>query len=113
METGVNYTPLQDKERTGAIAIFAFNRTESADSEYMRAWVCKDLHEENYLEQKFGEIEPQSQYFERGDIIFEGISSLVHVKEEEYPDEWKKSFSFRLSDNKLPIRKAVPLGFRS
>ena len=91
-KSGVGYTPLQDKEKTGAIAIFAFSKNEAADSEYMRAWVCRDTEEEDYLEEKFGEIDPQQTYFASGDVIFEGIATLSAIKTEEYPDVWKNDF---------------------
>ncbi len=89
---GVDYTPLQDKERTGAIAIFAFNNNESGDSEFMKAWVCKNIEEEDYLEDKVGEVDPQGTYFERGDVIFGGIMLSSPVKEEKYPPEWNDEF---------------------
>lgn len=90
-KTGVDYTPLQDKEKTGTIAIFAFNNS-SGDSEFMKAWVCRNVDEEDYLEERIGEVDPQSTYFERGDIIFEGILPSGSLKEEKYPSEWNDEF---------------------
>lgn len=89
---GVDYTPLQDKEKTGSIAVFAFNADGVGDSEFMKAWVCKDIEEEEYLEDKIGEVEPQCTYFERGDVIFEGIMPTSLIKVEKYPAEWNNEF---------------------
>ncbi|NKI18532.1 restriction endonuclease [Spongiibacter sp. KMU-166] len=89
---GTKYTPLQDPEKTGSIAIFAFNNCGSGDSEYMKAWVCRDINEENYLEERIGEIDPQSTYFERGDIIFEGAILESPIKSDKYPREWNEEF---------------------
>ena len=89
---GVSYTPLQDVEKTGSIAIFAFNNEGSGDSEYMRAWVCRNVDEEDYLEDRIGMVDPQSTYFERGDIIFEGIPPSGELKVEKYPPEWNDDF---------------------
>lgn len=88
---GVDYTPLQDKEKTGSIAIFAF-KNSSGDSEFMKVWVCRNLEEETYLEERIGEVDPQSTYFEPGDIIFEGILPSGQFKIEDYPSEWKEKF---------------------
>ncbi len=89
--TGVDYTPLQDKEKTGAIAVFAFNNS-AGDSEYMRSWVCRNIEEENYLEERVGEVDPKSSYFERGDIIFGGVLPAGSLKVEKYPPEWNDAF---------------------
>ena len=100
-KSGLDYTPFQDKEKTGSIAIFAFNNEQGNDSSFMKAWVCRTVDEEDYLEQRIGEVDPQSTYFERGDIIFEGVSpaGLVHVStakaqqySKRYPEEWNHEF---------------------
>lgn len=88
----VDYTPLQDKEKTGSIAIFAFNANPSGNSEYMKAWVCRNLEEEDYLEERVGEIDPLSTYFDRGDATFEGLFSTGTISMEEYPAEWNQEF---------------------
>lgn len=94
---GVDYTPLQDKEKTGSIAVFAFNASGASDAEFMKAWVCKNIEEEEYLENKIGEVDPQCTYFERGDVIFEGLMPTGPIKEEKYPTEWNKEFPSGLS----------------
>lgn len=88
---GIKYTPIQDKEQTGSIAIFAFN-ANNGDSDFMRAWVCRNVEEEEFLEEKIGEIDPQKNYFERGDVIFEGVLPSGHINEEKYPEEWEEEF---------------------
>lgn len=88
---GVKYTPLQDTEKTGSIAVFAFN-AGAGDSEFMKSWVCRNVEEEIYLEEKIGEVDPQSNYFERGDIIFEGVLPTSILRIEKYPVEWNASF---------------------
>ncbi len=88
---GIDYTPLQDTEKTGAIAIFAFHQS-SGDSAFMRAWVCRNLEEEDHLEERLGELDPQRSYFEYGNILFEGITHSGSLKTEKYPPEWNEHF---------------------
>lgn len=89
---GVVYTPFQDPEKTGSIAIFAFNNDAAGDSEFMRSWVCRDLSEEEIVEELVGEVEPQTAIFERGDILFGGVLSYEKASTEKYPSEWKEKF---------------------
>ncbi|MBD2860349.1 restriction endonuclease [Spongiibacter sp. KMU-158] len=91
-KSGVEYTPLQDTEKTGSLAVFAFNNKGSLDSEFMKVWVCRNIEEEAYLEERIGEVEPQVSYFERGDIIFEGLRSYGDIKTESYPAAWNEEF---------------------
>jgi len=88
---GVDYTPIQDEEKTGAIGIFAFRKSET-DVNYMRAWVCRGLEEEDYIEDRIGEVGPGEVIFESGDVVFEGVISERKVPEQEYPEEWKRVF---------------------
>lgn len=89
---GVAYTPLQDTEKTGSIAIFAFNANNKGDSEYMRTWVCHDLEEEEYIESQLGEIASQDTFFDYGHVVFGSFAQGHKVKNEEYPEEWNDIF---------------------
>lgn len=89
---GVTYTPLQDTEKTGSIAIFAFNANPTGDSEYMRAWVCHDLEEESYIEDQLGEVSSQDKFFDYGDVVFSSFAQCYKLKAEKYPAEWNSEF---------------------
>ncbi len=89
---GVSYTPFQDPERTGSIAILAFNADTNGDVEFLRAWVCGNLAEENFLEQQMGPIEPQFTYFDLGSTIFDGANPETKRLEQQYPDSWNEKF---------------------
>lgn len=89
---GVDYSPLQDTEKTGSIAIFAFNANTTGDSEYMRAWVCHDLDEELYLEEQLGEISSQDKFFDYGDVVFSSFAKDHDLVAEKYPEEWNRVF---------------------
>lgn len=89
---GVDYMPLQDPEKTGSIAIFAFNNKPNSDSEYMRAWVCRDLEEESFLESQLGEISSQESFFDQGDVVFGAFPLQKETKSEKYPEEWNEKF---------------------
>jgi len=89
---GVDYMPLQDPEKTGSIAIFAFNNNPNFDSEYMRAWVCRDLEEESYLEDQLGEIASQDSFFDYGDAVFGAFPINRVTKVEKYPEQWNEKF---------------------
>jgi type II restriction enzyme len=90
---GVDYTPLQDVDCTGAIAVFAFSYRMGRDSDYLRAWVCRDLEEENFLEERIGgEVAPQDTFCDLGNVIFEGGLALGESHVVGFPDEWLHSF---------------------
>jgi Restriction endonuclease EcoRII, N-terminal./EcoRII C terminal. len=89
---GVKYSPITDEEKTGSIGIFAFKNVIDGDSDYLKVWVCRDLNEEEFLEDKLGPVDPQSVYFDKGNIIFECLSLLGKVKSVKYPDEWNTTF---------------------
>lgn len=89
---GVDYTPLQDPEKTGAIAIFAFDSKNDSDAENMRAWVCRDLEEEEYLEAQLGEIFPQDTFFDYGNVVFSSFPITKKIQSEKYPEQWNEVF---------------------
>ncbi len=89
---GVVYTPLQDSEKTGAIAIFAFNADTTGDSEYMRSWVCHDMEEEAYIEDQLGEISSQDTFFDHGHLVFDSFARGQELKVEKYPEDWSDAF---------------------
>jgi len=90
---GVKYTPLQDPELTGAIALFAFSKERAMDCDYMEAWVCSSLEEEEYLEQLIGYVDPQAVIFGESNAVFGGVVwDRVSSKKLKYPDAWKHNF---------------------
>ena len=89
---GVSYTPLQDPEKTGSIAIFAFNANDTGDSDYMRAWVCHDLEEESYIENQLGEVSSQDKFFDYGHVVFNSFAQSAEVRAEKYPETWNDIF---------------------
>lgn len=90
--TGVDYTPLQDPENTGALALFAFLKHGSGDAQYLRVWVCQGLDEEMLVEAHLGEVDPQSTRFGPGDQIFGGMTSDVSPLSVAYPAIWSDHF---------------------
>ena len=51
-------SPLLDPESTGALVVFAFQRTEEANAPDCRVWICKDEKEEALAEDLIGLVEP-------------------------------------------------------
>ena len=88
---GVGYSPLQDPEKTGSIALFAFAKS-SCDSAFMKAWVCRNVEEEDLLERYVGAIDPQTTYFKAGERLFENSLPSVSIKAESYPEAWNHAF---------------------
>ena len=58
----------------------------------MQAWVCRNVEEEDILEQYVGAIDPQTTYFKAGERLFEGSLPSVSIKAESYPDAWNEAF---------------------
>ncbi len=74
--TDVKNSPAQDPENTGALAIFAFHVPHlDQDSEFLDIWICKGIDEEEFVENKIGEVIPGSSLFERGDRVFAGFAA--------------------------------------
>lgn len=45
------------------------------DSEFLDIWICKSLDEEEFVENKIGEVIPGSSLFDRGDRLFAGFAA--------------------------------------
>ncbi len=67
---GVDATPIQDPESTGALAFFAFMQpAPESDADYLRVWICGSAEEENFAELTVGEIEPSMKMSSMGATI--------------------------------------------
>ncbi|UST73197.1 type II restriction endonuclease [Pseudomonas siliginis] len=93
--TDVKNSPAQDPENTGALAIFAFHVPHlDQDSEFLDIWICKGIDEEEFVENKIGEVIPGSSLFERGDRVFAGFaaSSDKEPSNVVIPPRWEDRF---------------------
>ncbi|WP_077045955.1 type II restriction endonuclease [Pseudomonas sp. KK4] len=93
--TDVKNNPAQDPENTGALAVFAFNVPHAGrDAEFLDVWICKNLEEEEFFENKTGEVIPGALLFERGDQLFAGFAQSPAVEPScvEIPPAWAEIF---------------------
>ncbi len=93
--TDVKNSPAQDPENTGALAIFAFHVPHlGRDSEFLDIWICKGLEEEEFVENKIGEVIPGSSLFDRGDRLFAGFASSPDKEPSSVPipQGWEDNF---------------------
>lgn len=93
--TGVSGNPVQDPENTGALVFFAFRMAgESYNSDFIDIWVCKTLEEEEYIENKIGEIIPGNWTLTKGDVVFGGLAQTIATQESNVnvPDGWIHTF---------------------
>lgn len=72
---GIN-SPLLDPENTGALTVLAFRVDNNAEAINCRVWVCKDISEEQILEERIGDVEPGKWY--------------VHVNKDEFRSVFKE-----------------------
>lgn len=91
----IKNTPLQDKEYTGALVLFAFlKETHGKNSEYLKVWVCQNPEEESYAELILGEVLPGAGIYGIPDQIFGGFQipygKLQNIKK--LPSYWKEEF---------------------
>lgn len=90
--TGYKDTPLQNKEMTGSLCVFAFYVDKTGqDASYLNTWCCNDSHEEDYIESIVGEAIPKIILFGRGDEVFTGLRKNVDSIWD-FPEPWKLSF---------------------
>jgi len=91
----VTDNPIQDPANTGALTLFAFNvPKKGADASFLDVWICKNLEEEEFVENQIGEVIPGRWLFDRGDRLLAGftqgpdaIPSSVAI-----PPEWDDIF---------------------
>ena len=55
---GGQESALLDPENTGALTIFAFGEVDSEPPTVCRIWVCHNVGEEDFIEDRIGEVEP-------------------------------------------------------
>ena len=89
-------SPLLNPENTGALAIFAFERVQDADSTDCRVWICKDQTEEDRAEDLIGPVEPAQTVIwspEHGRTYeAAGASLRCWLQPHEIPPGWIESF---------------------
>jgi len=90
--TGMDYTPLQDAEMTGALALFAFHKPDSGNTDHLRVWVCADLAEEEIVEAHIGELDPSDYWFGSGIELTGIIKKATAAPAVIFPEEWKVHF---------------------
>jgi len=93
--TDVSNNPVQDPENTGALAFFAFRMTgESQNSDFIDIWVCKNLEEEEYIENQIGEVIPGYWSLTKGNVVFGGLAQTIASQESNVnvPESWIKTF---------------------
>jgi len=93
--TGVESTPLQDPDNTGALCLFAFNIPgKDRNADFIKAWVCRNPVEEDLVEEVTGEVVPGDWLCDRFDRLFGGIASMMPATAVEYPipEEWRNVF---------------------
>lgn len=75
--TDVKKNPVQDPANTGALALLAFHVPKpGVDSEFVDVWICKNLEEEEFVENQIGEVIPGSWLFDQGDRLFAGFTHI-------------------------------------
>lgn len=92
---GGSSSALLDPENTGALAIFAFDKSTGGDCKECRVWVCEHETEETEVEGITGPIEPGKWLFLRGDSNM--LESPPHSKScwlqaDKIPLEWTIQF---------------------
>jgi len=87
-------SPLQDKENTGGIVIFAFKSDPDGDCNFVEYWVCRHIDEEDTLENITGEVLPGLTVFGYGSEVLGGLAGGYDWKSGDYPipDEWHRIF---------------------
>src|SRR5690606_37385030 len=90
--TGVDYTPLQDHEMTGALAVFAFHKDPQNNADYLRVWVCSDPGEEETVESFSGPIDPSSYWSGSGAELYGILKLEPETVLLDFPNEWKQNF---------------------
>lgn len=90
---GTNTSPIQDPESTGSLAIFAFHRPSDNNSDYLRVWVCRDIEEEDEIENHIGEVIPGTWKLDSGVNLFSDYKILLSDDYSQgIPDEWRSRF---------------------
>ena len=88
-------TPLQNKEYTGALALFAFIKDrKEKNSDYLKVWVCQNPEEESYAELILGEVLPGAYIYGNPLELFGGFQIPIGRVQNpnELPYQWKENF---------------------
>lgn len=91
----VTDNPIQDPASTGALTLFAFHVPKTGvDSLFLDVWICKDLEEEEFVENQIGEVVPGSWLFDRGDRLLAGFTQALDAipSTVPIPSEWEEIF---------------------
>lgn len=84
---------LLDPENTGAIAAFAFSR--NGDVPRLRVWVCRNLSDEDLVEDRFGPVEPGMLIVEAraaGSRPTSEVLSPCRLDPADMPESWLRAF---------------------
>ncbi|MYD45468.1 MAG: type II restriction endonuclease [Gammaproteobacteria bacterium] len=87
-------SPLLDSESTGALSIFSFNRTNSANIVQCNVWVCNSVLEEDVILDSVGWVEPGSFRV----VGFDGLpldsetGRECNLNHDNIPSKWFDSF---------------------
>lgn len=93
--TGVDYTPLQDPENTGALAILAFHAPgQEQNVDDLSVWVCENPDQEEYIESLIGAVEPATTLYKAAGELFGGVVQLPLFTNDKFelPKAWAEKF---------------------
>lgn len=93
--TDVKSNPVQDPENTGALALFAFYVPKAGvNAEFLDVWICKNLEEEEFVENQIGEVIPGSWLFDRGESLLAGFTRIPKAAPSQLkiPQSWADHF---------------------
>jgi hypothetical protein len=86
---GGQESPLLDPENTGALCLFAFHQPKhSQNSEFCQVWLCKDSHQEDFIEAEIGEVSPGNYVIRNSEQVAPARDTCA-FDETEIPNEWK------------------------
>ena len=111
---GGRASALLDPENTGALAIFCFRRADPDLSAECRIWVCRDVEEEDFIEDRLGPVEPGYGFVHiphsgtvdiRPDLLVKHRTSCW-LDVEQFPAGWLEDFPTvqELFDKALELR---------
>ena len=104
---------LLNPENTGSLTIFAFRIDRNAEAVDCHVWVCGNIDEETYAEERFGTIEPGTgKIWSPSDIGYPSLFVKKDIKKADCwlkPDDIPKSWITKFPTGAEIIRKTVEL----
>lgn len=104
---------LLDPENTGAIAAFAFSRHK--DGPRLRVWVCRNLSDEEAIEDRFGPVEPGMLIVGTRGAGREPASEVLspcRIDPDDMPESWRRGFPTGIEIVRMSV-ELRPLSNRS